>query len=437
VNDGTNPEIRTDYAGRFVYNNDELEYFLMEEGRIVEVEGIPGQYRPEYFLCDHLGDVRVVFSDTDEDGTPEILQENHYYPFGLTMGSLNYVNNTENKLKYNGKELDDGNNLRWYDYGFRRYDPQLGRWHVMDAMAERYKNNSPYNYVANNPVSFIDPNGMYMEAFMSSHWGAAAYSLLRSPYGGTYSPSGGYHEYGSDEEALEGGIDYNNNNGSWGNTSSGSASVARAVLPILIKLFSNCSSLVSFDISIRGYGLMESTLQLIPQGTAQSTGDIWYHTVKEGQNHAGICNEYYYLFNWMDIQKLNPGIDVYNGGKALPAGMVLKVPGPRSRLGHNFFDSPGVPEGKFGGVIQLAYSILLDTPHSPIYHSMTPGQFRQNRAYHNSELGYFEWSWANDNHTIMRVSNYTGYTRWKSTWRGVYQISTGLYSTAGNRIYGL
>jgi len=162
VNDGTNPEIRTDYTGRFVYNNDELEYFLMEEGRMVEVEGISGQYRPEYFLCDHLGDVRVVFSDTDEDGTPEILQENHYYPFGLTMGSLNYVNNTENKLKYNGKELDDENNLRWYDYGFRRYDPQLGRWHVMDALSEKYINLSPYAYVANNPFRFIDPFGLSM-----------------------------------------------------------------------------------------------------------------------------------------------------------------------------------------------------------------------------------------------------------------------------------
>jgi len=129
---------------------------------MVEVEGIPGQYRPEYFLCNHLGDVRVVFSDTDEDGTPETLQENHYYPFGLTMGSLNYVNNTENKLKYNGKELDDENNLRWYDYGFRRYDPQLGRWHVMDALSEKYINLSPYAYVANNPMNFIDPDGRVM-----------------------------------------------------------------------------------------------------------------------------------------------------------------------------------------------------------------------------------------------------------------------------------
>ncbi len=172
MNDGTNPEIRTDYAGRFVYNNDELEYFLMEEGRMVEVEGIPGQYRPEYFLCDHLGDVRVVFSDTDEDGTPEILQENHYYPFGLTMGSLNYVNNTENKLKYNGKELDDENNLRWYDYGFRRYDPQLGRWHVMDALSEKYINLSPYAYVANNPFRFIDQLGLSIDDPFGGEGGA-------------------------------------------------------------------------------------------------------------------------------------------------------------------------------------------------------------------------------------------------------------------------
>jgi len=144
----------------------------MEEGRMVEVEGIPGQYRPEYFLCNHLGDVRVVFSDTDEDGTPETLQENHYYPFGLTMGSLNYVNNTENKLKYNGKELDDENNLRWYDYGFRRYDPQLGRWHVMDALSEKYINLSPYAYVANNPFRFIDQLGLYIDDPFGGEGGA-------------------------------------------------------------------------------------------------------------------------------------------------------------------------------------------------------------------------------------------------------------------------
>lgn len=39
------------------------------------------------------------------------------------------------------------------------YDPALGRWHSTDPQAERYSSMSPYNYVANNPMLLIDPNG--------------------------------------------------------------------------------------------------------------------------------------------------------------------------------------------------------------------------------------------------------------------------------------
>ena len=135
----------TDYFDDAIYENGVLTTLLTELGYISLVDG-----KYHYYLKDHQGNNRVVVG---QNGSVE--EVNHYYPFGGTFASTSSVQ----PYKYNGKELDRQGGLDWYDYGARHYDVALGRWHVVDPMAEEYYGISPHVYVANNPLKYIDLNG--------------------------------------------------------------------------------------------------------------------------------------------------------------------------------------------------------------------------------------------------------------------------------------
>ena len=137
----------TDYCGNVIYENGTQKLLLTEEGYI----NLTGTQQYHYYLKDHQGNNRVVIN---QSGTVE--ETNHYYPFGGVFGT---AGNTQ-PHKYNGKELDTKKGLNWYDYGARHYDAALGRFTTNDPLAEKYYSMSPYTYCADNPVKFIDPNGM-------------------------------------------------------------------------------------------------------------------------------------------------------------------------------------------------------------------------------------------------------------------------------------
>ncbi len=148
------PLDQTNYIANFVYENNQLQFILTSEGRIMMQN--EDTYEYQYFLKDHLGNTRITMN---QNGT--VLQEDAYYPFGMNIAGLSYSDaSPENKYKYNGKELQDEFGLDWYDYGARFYDPVLGRFTGIDPIADQFAHVSPYNYAENEPVGSIDLWGL-------------------------------------------------------------------------------------------------------------------------------------------------------------------------------------------------------------------------------------------------------------------------------------
>ncbi len=193
-------------------------FFPTSEGYVAATESgqliNPLIFNYVYNYTDHLGNIRLSYTKDPVSNELEIMEENHYYPFGLkhsvyatgpkqkyqlveeeeNMARPGYVYKTDYNYKYNGKEWQDELGLNWYDYGARNYDPTIGRWVIPDpllndlkttinfdqidedadeidmaiAFSEKMKvgggvynpdNLNPFSYGYNNPVSFDDPDG--------------------------------------------------------------------------------------------------------------------------------------------------------------------------------------------------------------------------------------------------------------------------------------
>lgn len=114
-----------------------------------------------------------VFFDnvTVTAATGPLLEETHYYPFGLTIAAISSkaikgANYAENRKKYNGNELQsgefaDGSGLELYDFNARTYNQQIGRFLQIDPRADEGSQEalSPYHFSGNNPVRYNDPDG--------------------------------------------------------------------------------------------------------------------------------------------------------------------------------------------------------------------------------------------------------------------------------------
>jgi RHS repeat-associated protein len=200
----------TAYIGNFIYENGTLAYILTSDGRLIpNGTGTGRKFLYEYTLKDHLGNSRVTFMGTDLGGAIDVVQTNSYYPFGLTM-LQNNGNTSEtyqkNKYLYNGKEIQDdrfdGKFFGMLDYGGRYYDPQIGRFHSIDPLAELNRRWSPYNYCKNNPIIFIDPDGMLSQSVIDDIWNNSGNgkTTWTNNHNGTFSSNTGQTVDAGDEE---------------------------------------------------------------------------------------------------------------------------------------------------------------------------------------------------------------------------------------------
>jgi RHS repeat-associated protein len=112
-------------------------------------------YDVNYFITDHLGSTRVI---VDANGT--VKGQYNYYPFGKQWEDINLMANT-NRYTFSGKEKQTVRDLGWLDFMARMYvNSEIPRFTTQDPLSEMKPWMSPYAYCLNNPLKFVDPDGM-------------------------------------------------------------------------------------------------------------------------------------------------------------------------------------------------------------------------------------------------------------------------------------
>jgi RHS repeat-associated protein len=178
----------TDYLDGFQYKNTVLEFFGHAEGFVANNSNIL-KYVFQY--KDQVGNVRVSYAANTITGQAEILEENHYYPYGLKHAGYGLNTTDQNaayKYRYNSREWQNELDINFTSMDFRLYDNALGRFFGIDALSEQNHYLSTYQFGDGNPVIFSDPSGLSsnMPEWLRDLWDATP-----NGYNSTWTNTGG------------------------------------------------------------------------------------------------------------------------------------------------------------------------------------------------------------------------------------------------------
>lgn len=176
----------TEYLSGFQYKNAILQFFPHAEGYVnateSTVKGVGYIFNYVFNFTDHLGNIRLSYSKDPATNALKIIEENHYYPFGLKHSGYNSDKMMYSKegstlrirpvpplfvtsydKKFNGKSWETELGLNIYDFDARGYMPDIVRTFQQDPLAEMFYDFSPQSFLNNNPLCFVDPTGMSSE----------------------------------------------------------------------------------------------------------------------------------------------------------------------------------------------------------------------------------------------------------------------------------
>lgn len=110
-----------------------------------------------YYITDHLGNNRVVYKPVCGLNSLDLEIQSlfDYFPFGKTIREL-HINEDE---KYVTTQHERDTESGYDNRGARMYDSEFGRFLSVDPLADQFPSHSPYNYVLNNPIRLVDPDG--------------------------------------------------------------------------------------------------------------------------------------------------------------------------------------------------------------------------------------------------------------------------------------